>query len=494
MKTKVSGMINGKIWLKPVFLAAALAILNVGGCGRADRTMPITTDSPEALDKYMQANELIENIRVSDAQVLLEEALELDPKFAMAHFSLCLVSDNDAERQKHLRHAADLAVRASKGEQLVIETVRANLDGDYDRGFELTKKVAEMYPDDVRAYWRLGMMYNEREQYDDAVATLKQALRLDKNFAPAYNNLGYIYRGMGEYKLAEKAFRTYIKLIPEEANPYDSMADLYMKMGRFDDAIAHYKMAIEKNPEFTISQRKIGTSYAFKGQYEEARANYRLAYEIEPTNNGRIEDLFGIAKTYIMEERYEEACDQLDEVREIAMEVGLDARVAQYEFCKALIYIYSNELDNALNQLGKAEKLVKEYDYFKSFQMNAGYANISLRVVLLALQGNLGEAEEAVAGFEAKLNKDDRDMVEVFNGISGILNYFKGDYESAAEQLAKSEPNNTYWQYYLGMALLESGNTDDAREVFENLANFNDDIGFYAFNRNRAIAKLASLE
>ena len=126
--------------------------------------------------------------------------------------------------------------------------------------------------------------------------------------------------------------------------------------------------------------------------------------------------------------------------------------------------------------------------------MNAGYANISLRVVLLALQGNLGEAEKAVAGFEAKLNKDDRDMVEVFNGISGILNYFKGDYESAAEQLAKSEPNNTYWQYYLGMALLESGNTDDAREVFENLANFNDDIGFYAFNRNRAIAKLASLE
>src|SRR6266516_3341312 len=68
----------------------------------------------------------------------------------------------------------------------------------YDAALEAYEKAVQVKSLPA-AYYSIGWIYNDRENYDDALLALQQAVRLEPSDAQALYELGYAYRGLKRY-------------------------------------------------------------------------------------------------------------------------------------------------------------------------------------------------------------------------------------------------------------------------------------------------------
>jgi tetratricopeptide (TPR) repeat protein len=69
---------------------------------------------------------------------------------------------------------------------------------------EAKQKLAKN-PDDALEHYRLGGLYEELPQWEDAVAAYSQAIRIKPDFASAHYDLGWSYSRLGKSEEALKA-------------------------------------------------------------------------------------------------------------------------------------------------------------------------------------------------------------------------------------------------------------------------------------------------
>jgi predicted CXXCH cytochrome family protein len=74
------------------------------------------------------------------------------------------------------------------------------------RGAELMflKEAIEVKPDRADLHFRVGKVYQERDQLQEAVAEFSKAVRIDPDYAPAHRRLAEVYESMGMSRDAEE--------------------------------------------------------------------------------------------------------------------------------------------------------------------------------------------------------------------------------------------------------------------------------------------------
>ena len=72
-------------------------------------------------------------------------------------------------------------------------------------------------PNDAKAYYTLGQAYFMTERYQEAIAELKEAIRLNPNFAEAYWNLANIYKAQSKHEEAISAYKEAKRIDPSFA-------------------------------------------------------------------------------------------------------------------------------------------------------------------------------------------------------------------------------------------------------------------------------------
>ena len=102
-------------------------------------------------------------------------------------------------------------------------------------------------PDDALAYNNMGIAYDNKGNYDEAIACYKKAIKLNPDFVMAYGNLGIAYYSKGNY----------------------------------DKAIACYEKAIELNPDFADAYYNMGTAYQYSGKKDKANECFQKANMIK---------------------------------------------------------------------------------------------------------------------------------------------------------------------------------------------------------------------
>ena len=232
--------------------------------------IPVTTNSPSALEIFLRGRTLNENLQAHEAHALFQQAVSVDPSFAFGEYSIATTSPTTRERDEHLRKAIALAVHASAGERLLILGFQARTHGDPDGARQIADSLVKLYPNDERAHWTLANACAAQQQYERAIAEFKAAIAIDTRYALAFNQLGYAYRSAGQMTAAENAFRQYIALVPNDPNPYDSYAELLMKLGRFDESIVQYRKAQAIDAHFAGSFVGIAADEMYAGRYDAA--------------------------------------------------------------------------------------------------------------------------------------------------------------------------------------------------------------------------------
>jgi len=118
---------------------------------------------------------------------------------------------------------------------------------EIDSALEHFQNVVEIYPEIEGLHRSLGMLYIEREEYEQAAEHLETALQ-EKELFDVVNNLGTAYIGTLEYAKAEKNLLRALELQPESPISHKNLAVLYRKMEREESAIFHFEKYIDLRP------------------------------------------------------------------------------------------------------------------------------------------------------------------------------------------------------------------------------------------------------
>jgi tetratricopeptide (TPR) repeat protein/predicted Ser/Thr protein kinase len=246
-----------------------------------------TTSSLEALTTFAEGLKLAATNRQAGAD-LVEQAVSIDPDFAMAHAFLgayYYTTPNSTVRgEEHFVTAMKLLDRLTLREQLWIRAQAEDYRGHREQAVQYYEAYLSQYPDDYLARFRLGWVYMATlHQCDKAIAAFERVLKSNPSDDSSYINLATCYHSMGQTQKAleyyQKAFQirpaaiteffvnqeygallmetgdtakaaeTFQKMISDQsdlkkAHGYRYIAMLDMYQGKLSDSIANLKQAI----------------------------------------------------------------------------------------------------------------------------------------------------------------------------------------------------------------------------------------------------------
>jgi TolB-like protein/Tfp pilus assembly protein PilF len=223
-----------------------------------------TTASVEAYEYFLQGRE--QNIRMTRESLtlgreLLEKAIRLDPKFAMAYAFLAA---------NHLL--------------VVIFGFSESPPHDLERGLELARRAIDL--DDSQGYPHvmLGRIYMQKRQLDEGLHYGKKAVDLEPNGAEPNSIYAHILEAAGRPEEALAYISRAMRLGPMPMPWWLWLQGLCLKqLGRYEEAIAATKRAIALNPEWLAPHAFLVDIYVAAGREKDARAEAQEVLRLDPT-------------------------------------------------------------------------------------------------------------------------------------------------------------------------------------------------------------------
>jgi serine/threonine protein kinase/tetratricopeptide (TPR) repeat protein len=183
-----------------------------------------TTSSLEALKAYSLGRKAYHEKGLSAALPYDQHAIEIDLNFAMGYNAVGrdYVGLGEVGRaNEYFTKAFKLRERASEREKLVIKAdYYFSVTGELDKTAQTDQEEIESYPREGSAYGGLGAVFALQGQYEKAVETTRQAMRLAPDHLAGYQNLA-------NYALALQRFGETRQMVREA------------QMRRLDDVLLH---------------------------------------------------------------------------------------------------------------------------------------------------------------------------------------------------------------------------------------------------------------
>lgn len=469
------------------FRLVVITLFCAGVMFAQDFSMTITTTSNDARNTFKEGRAYFENIHFTKAADLFDEAIKLDPDFALAHLyrGLTYVGGfNIAE--KHMQKAVSLADKVTGGEKNLILYQQAAFNGDQVRQKMYLDNLIVAFPNNKRIQALAGTYYYIISDYKNALEHLKKSVAIDENFAPSYNTIGYSESALKNYDEAEKAFKKYIELQPDLPNPYDSYAELLLNLGRYDESIAEYQKAFDKDNTYLTALFGIGHNYVFKNDFKKARENYYKVFDQSKDIYEKLTAINWDATSYIHEDKLNDALKVLDKREKLAQKNGLTTTVIATINTEGFILTEMGQPEKGMKKYETANKMISSSNLPKDIKSNLEINGKINMCYSLASNNKITEAEHEAQALTEMVNKRGNETeIQALNGTIAILEMKKGDYQSAIDHFKKTDlENSPYNMQKLATAYEKMGNTQMANEYFNKVKSSNQNGIGYALIRN----------
>ena len=205
----------------------------------------------------------------------------------------------------------------------------------------------------------LGVIYVQKEKFEEAVKEFEKSIELNEKFSNAYNNLGGALYKLSKFRRSANICKKAIEIDPNSAQAYNNLAANLIFLENFDEAIKYFKKSIQINPNQVDANINIGNLLKNRGQAEESFEYFLKAIDINPKIAKNYND-YGMALKKIS--KFDGALNQLNK----ALEINPN-----------FFYAYIN-IGNILKNRREHKKAIENFEKAKKINPNLeiSYSNI----------------------------------------------------------------------------------------------------------------------
>jgi len=208
-------------------------------------------------DFYFQ-QQTAESVR--QAITFLQEAVRLDPNYALAYAKLAEAwrqdavsfatdpKDYTAKAYGEARRAADMAVSLAPDlveTRMAVGLLAMNPDLDFRAAEKEFRRVLQSAPSDAAAKSALCLSLMAQGRLTEAEDACREALSLDPLLTTSWYNIGRVVVGMGRYKEAEELFHKGLEIQPHAARFHSYLVVLDILQNRAAQAMANVQLEAE---------------------------------------------------------------------------------------------------------------------------------------------------------------------------------------------------------------------------------------------------------
>jgi tetratricopeptide (TPR) repeat protein len=152
--------------------------------------------------------------------------------------------------------------------------------------FQQNLKAATLNPADASAHYNLGLIHQQRGEYEEAKAAFQRAIEIDEDEVDAHYQLGRIARQQERLADAVKYFDAVVTRAPQH-NLHEVWREIgrtYLQASQFEDARYAFEQFLEKRPSDAEALYHYGLTLQSLGQTEKAAAQMRAVIESVSTS------------------------------------------------------------------------------------------------------------------------------------------------------------------------------------------------------------------
>jgi adenylate cyclase len=229
--------------------------------------MGADTVSIKAYEKYLKARERYLRRTWEEtlvARQLFQEAIALDPEYAMAYVDMGWTYLDDIwlgmtkTSSESIARAEEMVQKAvsirgfTAGENALLSSIHL-MKKDLDKAIAYGEKAVEQSPNSAGVHNVLGLALRSNGQYEEAISSYKKALRLNpvKNIN-RLNNLAWAYLYTKQYEKAISLWNETLERNPDYLFAYMGLTIAYWLTGSEGQAQQAAQHVLRINPKFSV--------------------------------------------------------------------------------------------------------------------------------------------------------------------------------------------------------------------------------------------------
>ena len=436
----------------------------------------ITTSSIDAYRYYAEGLNFHERALFAQAASLFEQAIQVDPEFAMAlaklavvNFNMGLLNKSEEYGKRALAHVDRLTAR----ERYYIEGFYYGLRAETRaRSIEAYKQELAIYPEHQASRHNLGLHYLFLEQLDEGIAQYQELIRRGTSNPTSYENLTILFIQKGDLARARDLAEGFVRQQPDNATGYRNLASVNIADRRLDDALAAAEKSHALDPLDFLAALATRSIAVLRERWADAEA-INDEFAASPTPVRRFLALTGQAQVALARGRQRPALSALDRAARLN---GISpAQRAQVRIRMASVLLRDGKPGAALAQaelaLADARGLDPEFEALR------------LIAVSHAAAGQRPAAEQALAQLEARAAAvPGQREIRRIQWTRGDIALASGDATAAVAPLMKAvemlPPHSLVWGpgqvhaeiwFDAAMSQLKAGHDAEAAKLFERL-------------------------
>ena len=134
--------------------------------------------------------------------------------------------------------------------------------------------------------WKvLGNVYQQQEQFDQAVEAYRRSLEFEPRQPDVWKVLGDVYQQQEQFDQAVEAYRRSLEIEPRQPDVWKALGRVYLQLEQFDQAAEAFSQTIELGPNASDvwdAHRFLALSLYRAGQYDAAIAEAEMALQLAP--------------------------------------------------------------------------------------------------------------------------------------------------------------------------------------------------------------------
>lgn len=166
--------------------------------------------------------------------------------------------------------------------------------GKYEAAVKDLTEAVKLSPDWEDPHYVLALSLTELGRLKEAIEEFKQVVNLAIKDEPkilALYNMGNAHADLGEYQEAIASYQQAIKLNSQLSKPHNNLGLAYAASNRIADAVTEFKQAVQLRPDYAEAHYNLGVAYLQLGRKAEAEEQHRILLKLKPELAAKLDAL-----------------------------------------------------------------------------------------------------------------------------------------------------------------------------------------------------------